>query len=315
MSILLIGDAIIDRYVTVQSSRLAQEALVPVLDAVEEMINSGGAMFVRDNLLMCSDADLHFITSQNQTITASTCARLTHSKGSTTTPVKTRFIDSNGHVVARVDSGPKKNIYDSQVFIRAEILSRYKEAHPYVVAMSDYNYGTIDRDLPSFLMNTAKYAILLVDVKKGPLSIYNGASVLKPNKQEFNMLFAEYGIELGQEPHGDLCSNLDNILSIMRRFNIRNILVTLSEDGMALINHESGLTLQNCIESDKIVDITGAGDVVFSGLVSLVHDHGLSELSDRPSSCLEYLATRANLSVQKSTTSVISLSYKDHLRY
>lgn len=223
--ILVIGDSIIDEYLEGSSSRLAPEAPVPVILNPQKVTRLGGANNVFENLLALGP-NAEFISD------------------STNISKKTRIV-SNGGIVARIDN-------EQYVPFRPKVdFTQYK----YVI-LSDYNKGALHyaADLVKEANNAG--CKVFVDPKK-PLGNYQGAFVVKLNKEEYK---AATGIPWAYEagPARRLC----------KLYNIEHLIVTLGEDGVFLYSSQPTESMSHLYGiQTKSLDVTGAGDVFMAALV------------------------------------------------
>lgn len=160
MTILLIGDAIIDRYVRVSTNRVSPEAPIPVFNYLAEKESPGGVYNVYENIKALG-------------------SRVDICTGSTS--YKTRYVCDN-KIVFRVDD-------DADDGQPAETFYTDKK-YDYVVLV-DYRKGTVDEmdKLIKFFSDAGSKVI--VD-SKGNLEKCRGAWMVKMNHHEF---FSEYMCE------------------------------------------------------------------------------------------------------------------------
>lgn len=291
-SIIVVGDIMLDVNYMGTSTRLAQEACIPVVNVNESNITHalGGASNVYNNLLnMGLNAKLISITGNDHFSNAITmelnkriisykekyqnCPTINIIKSSDRcTTVKHRFYVNN-KIVFRYDT---ENTHDISETLETEIIACFKRAcsHCTYVVISDYNKGLMTpRVVKEIIEHSNKNNIkVFVDPKTKDIQKYSNCFLIKPNKSE--------GEQICQ--HEISMSNLhDSVKQICERTNSENCLLTLGEDGMVL--RSTGLSIIGSppesvlYQNDKythiktpslnVIDITGAGDVVIAGMV------------------------------------------------
>ncbi|MDC3090361.1 D-glycero-beta-D-manno-heptose 1-phosphate adenylyltransferase, partial [Paracoccaceae bacterium] len=122
--------------------------------------------------------------------------------------------------------------------------------------VSDYNKGMISNRIMDLVRDSNTKFI--VDPKIKDWSIYQDAFLISPNKNELKLAF-------------DIDNNSieSATKSLSQKFNIKNIIVTLSEKGMYVYS-EAGECQSIKATTTEIVDVTGAGDVVIAVLADQI---------------------------------------------
>ena len=126
-----------------------------------------------------------------------------------------------------------------------------------VILLSDYNKGVLTPWLCKMIIQKAlkNNKKVLVDPKGKDYLKYQGATLITPNKKEASLAT---GIEITDNKSlysvgFDLKKNLD----------LEYLLITLSEDGMALFDQEM---TKIPTKAKEVYDVTGAGDTVLASL-------------------------------------------------
>ena len=162
MKVLVIGDIIIDKYITGTSTRLSPEAPVPVVSQHEEREQLGGAALVHTNLVSLGvDAEL---------------LDLSYPKC-----IKTRVL-CDGHYVTRIDQDYETDGDATLEIIRAKDFSKYD-----IVILSDYNKGVLKHS-NDIIAHINQYDCKVIVDPKRHCSYYDGAWLVKPNKKEYEEL-------------------------------------------------------------------------------------------------------------------------------
>jgi D-beta-D-heptose 7-phosphate kinase/D-beta-D-heptose 1-phosphate adenosyltransferase len=131
------------------------------------------------------------------------------------------------------------------------------------VVVSDYGKGVVSSAVMDSVRETAQGAgvPVLVDPKEGHFTLYRGAYIVTPNKNEAGGF---YNTRIGSE------AELERIgTSLLSDLEAQALLVTRGEDGMTLF--ESGKRPRHFpTRASEVYDVTGAGDTVISILAAAV---------------------------------------------
>lgn len=303
-SILVIGDLMLDQFVWGEVSRISPEAPVPVVEVHNETMMLGGAANVANNLralggkvMLCGVIGADLMGSAMKDMAAELGIDMTAVvEDSRPTTVKTRII-ARGQQVVRVDKEYSARIEESVIDAMLAVIRRAgRDIHG--ILISDYAKGVVTKGLMHGLMDMAKAngIPVLVDPKPANLGLYEGVTIITPNKKEAEALA---GIRIT-----DSASLKDAARSIQERLETDAVLITMGQQGMALWQRDEGLfTIPTTAR--EVFDVTGAGDTVIATLAL-----GLaSGLALKDTACLANVA--AGVVVGKVGTAVISL---DELR-
>jgi len=259
--ILVIGDFMIDHYLWGKSDRISPEAPVPVVEIIKEEDRLGGAGNVVNNLLsLGSEVMISTVLGDE----SDRMLKLLNAKNIDTsgvfidknrkTIIKSRIIASN-HQVIRYDKESKNSISKKY---EEKILSFVKENIDKVdmILLSDYEKGVLTPTLTQNIIDLAnsKNKKLIIDPKNNFYK-YQNAYMIKPNKKELSVATK---IEINTKE--DL---LKAGWALKEELNLEYLLVTLSEDGMALFGKEF---IQIPTLAREVYDVTGAGDTVLASL-------------------------------------------------
>lgn len=264
-SVLVVGDAMLDRYVYGTVRRISPEAPVPVLAVEREVAMPGGAGNVVRNLTALGAA-VAFVSVVGDDQAGSDLTGLIGGQpgvepwllvqGGRATTTKTRFI-ANGQHLLRADQEVVQSIHprlaDRMVKIAGDAV-----AATAVLVLSDYGKGVLDGTTAQQLIEAAHSAgrRVVVDPKGRDYSRYAGADLVTPNRAE---LAEATGMKVGTE---------EQIVAAMRALRdahgFHAVLVTRSEDGMTLI--EEDRVHHFPAEAEEVHDVSGAGDTVVSTL-------------------------------------------------
>ncbi len=263
-SVLIIGDVMLDIYLSGDTERISPEAPVPVVLVEGECHVLGGAGNVARNIVALGgkarlvgvrgdDApgnDLEH-TLEREGVDA----RLLSSGRPTTT--KTRIVARRQQMI-RVD---REDPRPHEAELSQRVLATVADALPGcgAVVVSDYGKGLVSRAFMESLhrLNMALHSPLpvLVDPKPQNAGYYTGTTLMTPNTKET------------AETAGLLVRNREEILAaglaVMDRVGCPQLLVTLGPEGIAMfLSRDEVLHIPTTAR--KVFDVTGAGDTVIA---------------------------------------------------
>jgi rfaE bifunctional protein kinase chain/domain len=264
--VLVIGDVMIDRYLTGKVERISPEAPVPVVNLLQTENRLGGAANVALNLkalgatpILCSvigkdreGAKFLEILAENELMADG----IFQSEERQTT-VKSRVIAGNQHLL-RMD---REDIHDLSAKEAAEMWDGlqvlFKNQEIDVVLLQDYNKGVLTKSVIHIVMAMAnQYDIpTVVDPKFTNFWAYQNVTLFKPNLKEI-----EAALQRKVTP------DLDNLkqaaVEIRQKLKNKYSLITLSEKGIFVDDGEETIIIPTHPRS--IADVCGAGDTVVS---------------------------------------------------
>ena len=266
LNFLVLGDVMLDNYITGIVRRISPEAPVPILDFQDNKNVLGGAGNVAHNLINLG-ADVTFATligkdnsgkkilSLLKTVGISTefVERITHVK----TTKKSRFL-SEGTQLLRLDA-------DCEGLLSKDCTSLIKSLNAKIhlfdcLIISDYDKGICRRSsLQSIIKQARKKNLpVYIDPKGSSWDKYTNATCLTPNTQEVES-------QLNLELKTDL--DFENAAKFLRkRFKLDSCLITRGSDGMTYFD---GIHLiHQKVSKKEVFDVSGAGDTVIACLAS-----------------------------------------------
>nr|MCS3813103.1 D-beta-D-heptose 7-phosphate kinase/D-beta-D-heptose 1-phosphate adenosyltransferase [Mucilaginibacter sp. X4EP1] len=254
----------IDHYIWGSATRLSPEAPVPIVNVKNESVTLGGAGNVVQNLvalgaqvsvsgLIGNDASgVQLIDIlENEGVKTSSIIK----DQSRSTTVKTRVL-AGSHQLVRVD----REVTDAiSIEIEDELIDKLSAniVAADVIILSDYNKGLCSPTFTQRLIATAnKYQKkVIVDPKGLNYAKYKGAFIIKPNKKE-----------LAEAAKTEKISSLSDLeeaaKTILQQTETNYLIVTLSEEGMAIITSNDSKLLP--VKATEVFDVTGAGDTVIA---------------------------------------------------
>lgn len=260
-SVLVVGDAMLDRYVYGQVQRVSPEAPVAVLAVERELAMPGGAGNVVRNLTALGAA-VAFVSVVGDDQAGSDLTGLIGGQpnvepwllvqGGRATTTKTRFIAA-GQQLLRADhemAGPiNERLADRMVRIAADAV-----AATTVMVLSDYQKGVLAGDVAQRLITAARAAgrRVVVDPKGRDYARYAGADMVTPNRAE---LALATGMKVDTEE-----AIVAAAQALRAAHGFGAVLVTRSEDGMTLVDGQGVRHFP--AEAPEVHDVSGAGDTV-----------------------------------------------------
>jgi D-beta-D-heptose 7-phosphate kinase/D-beta-D-heptose 1-phosphate adenosyltransferase len=268
--IAVVGDLMIDEYIFGSCNRISPEAPVQVVNVKNSEFRLGGAGNVVSNLLaLGASVSLFSVVGQDSNseiledildVQSLENFSLFYDSSRQTTK-KSRVVAANQQII-RFDSETTTqidaNFEDKLIKSIKDKIDKFD-----VIILSDYNKGVLTNRLCQEIINFAnKNDIpILVDPKSEDFSKYKNATLVTPNKSE-----ASIALKV------DIDNNLSNALQILKdKFLIKYPLITLSEDGIALL--ENGQTFIVPTVAKEVYDVTGAGDTVISALAIALYNN------------------------------------------
>ena len=288
--ILVIGDVMLDQYVSGSTDRLSPEAPVPVVKIDSQFSVLGGAANVANNLATLG-ANVSLLGVVGRDDNARIVNELLEAKGIANqlldadifTTVKTRVISRNQQMV-RVDREEVFSDEDAFVNHLSGVLSFFQGS---AIIVSDYAKGVCSPGAMKVILTwaTINDVKVLIDPKGTDWSKYEGAFLIKPNVKELEELF-NTSIE---NTNSEIAQFGKEIRS---RYNIEHVLITRSEEGMTHI-HDEILHVKS--RKVDIYDLSGAGDTVIAVLVFLIQQgEDISIAINKANQAGSYVITKPN---------------------
>jgi len=265
--VLVVGDAMLDRYWFGAVDRISPEAPVPVVRVDREQERLGGAANVALNVKALG-AQATLLTVVGEDEAARKLEALLDREGIATllghdpklyTIVKLRVIGRSQQLI-RIDF---ENQPDHEVL--AGMLNDYEQALPVhdAVLFSDYGKGGLTH-IPRMIELARQLGKpVLIDPKGSDYSRYAGATVITPNRAELALVVGAWATEaeLHQRAH-----------RLRESLRLDALLLTRSEDGMSLFDEADGTAghLQVAAQAREVFDVTGAGDTVIATLAAML---------------------------------------------
>jgi D-beta-D-heptose 7-phosphate kinase/D-beta-D-heptose 1-phosphate adenosyltransferase len=263
--VLVVGDAMLDKFIVGRVNRISPEAPVPVVAFDHEMYRMGGSANVANNVAaLGAHATIVAVTGQDEA--AATLAHACREAGiapslvgdaARQTTTKVRIVTERNQQVARIDyetDGEIANEVEQRVI--AELRKHAPRASAIII--SDYLKGCVTQKVVEAAVAAAADtgAPVLVDPKIPHVDYYAGATIITPNHHE-----AEIAANMRVRSEDDA----RRAARVFRdRARCRGVLMTRGDQGMWLL--AEGVEGHLAAATREVADVTGAGDTVIAAL-------------------------------------------------
>jgi D-glycero-beta-D-manno-heptose-7-phosphate kinase len=261
--VLVVGDAMLDRYWFGAVDRISPEAPVPVVRITREEERIGAAANVAYNIVtLGAKASLLTVVGDDEAshkleaLVAQTGIEPYFGRDAQLkTTVKLRVIGRQQQLI-RLDfeNTPKSEILASQSAAFLHLLPSHQ-----AVLFSDYGKGGLAHISDMIGTARAKGKAILIDPKGSDYTRYRHASVITPNRAELQQVIGAW------DNDAELQTRVE---ALRQRCEIDAILLTRSEEGMTLFDDQGLLNVS--AQAREVFDVTGAGDTVIATLAAFV---------------------------------------------
>ena len=263
--VLVVGDAMLDKFIAGRVTRISPEAPVPVVMFDHESHRIGGAANVAHNvaalaglatLIAVAGHDDASATLAQACREAGISPAFVTDRGRPTT-TKVRIVTERNQQVARVD-------YESDAEIGGDVEQRVVSAlqqhagNAAAIVLSDYLKGCVTARVARAAVEAARDRKIpvLVDPKIPHIDYYAGATVITPNHHEAEIA-ANMRVRTDDEARA--------AARVFReRASCRAVLMTRGDQGMWLLG--DGVEDSLSATAREVADVTGAGDTVIATL-------------------------------------------------
>lgn len=265
--VVVVGDVMLDRYVSGTVHRVSPEAPVPVVRERRRRSAPGGAANVAAGIRALG-AEVRVIGAVGDDRAGSALCRLLERRGipaegllrvaGRPTTVKLRILARHQQVVRvdREDPSPLDDAAAGRLVEQARATLPSTDA----LVLQDYDKGALPPAVVEPLLDAARERGIpvVVDPKLRGFFGYPGATVFKPNR-------AEAASALGRE---SLPLDPAVLRALADRVGCRHLLVTLGSDGLCLLEHGSTEPRFVPSRAREVYDVSGAGDTVTAVLAT-----------------------------------------------
>ena len=261
--VLVVGDAMLDRYWYGAVDRISPEAPVPVVRVTRTEERIGAAANVAYNIVTLG-AKASLLTVVGEDEASHQLEALVAKTGISTyfgrdarlkTTVKLRVIGRQQQLI-RLDfeNTPENEVLASQSSTFEMLFPEHE-----VVLFSDYGKGGLAHIPLMIAQARAAGKVVLVDPKGEDYARYKNASVITPNRAEMEHVVGGWS----NEPELRVKAH-----ELRTRLNLEAVLLTRSEEGMTLFDAQGELNVPAVAR--EVFDVTGAGDTVIATLATML---------------------------------------------
>jgi len=263
--VLIVGDAMLDRYWFGAVDRISPEAPVPIVrvNSKKDEDRLGGAANVAWNVralgthasLLTAIGDDEHGHRLESLLAASGVESVFKRDPRLTTIVKLRVIGRSQQLL-RLDFEDEPD-YE----VLHDMLELYERslAVSNVVLFSDYGKGGLTHIPRMIQLARAAGKPILIDPKGSDYSRYQGATVITPNRAELAQVIGTWNSE------ADLHRRAQ---SLREQHGFDALLLTRSEEGMSLFDAQGHVRIEAAAR--EVFDVTGAGDTVIATLAAML---------------------------------------------
>src|SRR6476646_5084185 len=254
--IAVIGDAMLDVYLSGDAERISPEAPVPVVRVRGRKYALGGAATVAQNVVAVG-ARCHLLASVGEDLAGNTLATLLSEIGAAyallrwgrCTTQKTRWLARSQQLV-RIGEEEDQSLGADDVERLLALVGTTVAAADAVI-LEDYNKGVL---VPAVIRAaidaaSARGIPVVVDPKYRNFFSFGGATIFKPNRRE---LEAAVGATIDLD-------HPDAMPSMLETLGVRHLLLTLGERGMILASADGSIERISTV-AREVYDVVGAGD-------------------------------------------------------
>ena len=263
----VVGDAMLDSYLTGDVDRVSPEAPVVVVRVRERRHALGGAANVAQNVMtigcqcdlvaaLGSDRGGEVMREMIAAMGIGSDSLLTVGRPTTQ---KTRIV-ARSQQLLRVDEEDDSDLTGEEAERLIGLVTN-AVGQADALVLEDYNKGVLVPAVIEHAMRVARARgiPIVVDPKFKNFFSYGGATVFKPNRRE---LESALGAAIQLEDAGALPEAL-------HRLGVENLLLTLGEQGMVLISRDGEVGRASTV-AREVYDVVGAGDTVTAYLAAIL---------------------------------------------
>jgi D-glycero-beta-D-manno-heptose-7-phosphate kinase len=273
VSVLVVGDLVLDKYTVGKPVRISREAPIPILELKREYALPGGgtspactvaSLGGRSYLtgVVGVDDAAHELLLELSAYGVDTGGVVADPSRPTITKkrIVAQVTSTINQQVARVDTIDRRPV--AEIVERALIESvEDRLPHCDAVLLSNYQSGTLT---PALVAQTRLLASRLGKIStvdsQGDLALFRGFDIVKCNQPE-----AEDALRRPLQNEADF---EEGLASLLRDLEAKAVIVTRSAEGMSVATREGEYAHIPVTNTSEVFDVTGAGDTVIA-LVTL----------------------------------------------
>ena len=263
--VLVVGDAMLDRYWFGAVDRISPEAPVPVVrvNRSKEQIRLGGAANVAWNVhalgahasLLTAIGDDEHGHHLEALLASSGVESIFKRDPRLTTTVKLRVIGRSQQLLrVDFDDEPDHEVLDDMFALYEGSLAVSR-----AVLFSDYGKGGLTHIPKMIEAALAAHLSVLVDPKGSDYDRYKRATVITPNRAELAQVIGAWSSE--SQLH-------ERAQALRERLGVEALLLTRSEEGMSLFDADGHMQVP--ADAREVFDVTGAGDTVIATMAAML---------------------------------------------
>lgn len=272
--VFVLGDVLLDAYISGKASRISPEAPVAVIHQSEQRWVAGGAANVAANVAafgakawLCGrvgrDADGERLLNICADLGVNTCHVLRSSVLPTIT--KTRVLAGYQQIV-RIDNEVSYNLsLDDQQLVIHSVEEFLQEEGPKVLILSDYQKGMLPRELviQTISLCNKNNVPVITDPKTTDIARYMGSTVVKPNLKDGREILRAL------KPLATHATFEEEVVAMCQCYldvGIKNVILSMSERGAYVTGcdvQEPTLLKPQVLQ---VADVSGAGDTMVAFL-------------------------------------------------
>ena len=258
--VLVVGDAMLDKYYFGEVTRISPEAPVPINRVTKIKETLGGAANVAHNLALLG-CKTSLVAQTGDDVHGETLTKKLISRGIDVTGVvrsakptttKIRVIGGNQQMI-RLDFEDTTSAGAEEIL--PEVFARLENVDATII--SDYGKGVCTEEICAEIIRACrlKNKIVVVDPKGDDWRKYSGASFITPNLKELNAVLPKK------------ISNVDAEVEtaargVIEKFALEGLVVTRSAEGLTLVDGEKISHVR--ARAQEVFDVSGAGDTVIA---------------------------------------------------
>ena len=264
--VLVLGDVMLDRYVSGSASRLSPEAPIPVLRPTASRTTLGGAANVALNVAALG-GNVSLVGVVGDDMPGQEVARLLAAApgidphlvivAGRPTTAKTRFM-VGVHQLLRLDEETSDAIDATAAeCVLLEFADALRTAD--VIVLSDYAKGVLTDAVLRGALDQARTSgrIVIADPKRPDFAAYHGATVLTPNEHEARLATH---IDAADDAEADRAGR-----HALDATGGEAVLVTRSAKGLTLVRRDEP-AMHLPTRAREVADVSGAGDTLVAAL-------------------------------------------------
>jgi len=256
LSILVIGDVMLDEYWFGNCNKISPEAPVPVTKIINKNFKVGGAGNVALNLAEIN-SNVALVSTIGKDVEGKIIKKILNNKNidlnfkevDDCQTIKKLRIFSKHHQMIRLDFESKKEKYK----IKLDNKLKKKIDNHKLVLISDYEKGSLMEVKKIINYAKLKSKLIIIDPKGNDFSKYKGASILTPNIYEFTQI-------VGVIKNKSML--IKKARDLIKKSSLIGLLITQGKNGMTFVSKDKVIHKNSLVQD--IYDVTGAGDTVIA---------------------------------------------------